>query len=37
MSMMMCCIMNLIYENYGVDDELGSYNHDKLDLFDGFS
>lgn len=37
MSMMMCCNMMLINENYGVDDELESYNHEKLDLFDGLS
>ena len=37
MSMMMCCNMMLIHENCGVNDELGSYNHENLDLFDGIS
>lgn len=36
MSMLMCCNIVLIHENYGVNYELGSYNHKKLDLFDGF-
>lgn len=31
-SMMMCCNMVVINENYGVDDELGSYNHENLDF-----
>lgn len=26
-SMMMCCNMILINENYGVDDELGRFSH----------
>lgn len=35
MSIMICCNMMLIHENYRVNDELGSYNHEKLNLFDG--
>lgn len=28
--------MMLIHEKYGVNDELGSCNHEEFDLFDGF-
>ena len=30
--MIICYNMMLIHENYGVNDELGSYNHEKLDF-----
>lgn len=36
-SMIICCNMMLIYKNYRVNDELRSYNHEKFDLFNGFT